>query len=209
MFERLKQAFVSRYWRPPGWFGESVFTITQSRAVSMMMIRSIAFTGDIVVTWGDGTQETYTSDPNYPEDPVSLYHSYSQEHVSLTGERTIRVHGDITVMGVDLGPFYDGGFLRSVCVPSTVYEIGYKYFAGDSKLKHVAIMGNPQLGEEVFSGCSSLESVTVCALNPKPCSPDVFLGVPSSAVLYVPEGAVLNYMGTDGWKAFPGRIVKG
>ena len=95
--------------------------------------------------------------------------------------------------------------ITSVTLPEGLTTIGNGVFNGCSSLTHVELPSTlTNVGQYQFLGCSALTSVSCFATTP-PVVPDefgVFVGLPNSVMLFVPEGSVSAYKNAPGWKDF-------
>ena len=97
--------------------------------------------------------------------------------------------------------FSDCSSLTSITIPESVTSIGGSAFSGCSSLTSITIpKGMTSIGGIAFAYCSSLTSITSYITEPFPISSNVFYGIPSDAILYVPAGSEDKYRETDGWK---------
>ncbi len=85
------------------------------------------------------------------------------------------------VTAIDEECFYNGTGIASVIIPTTVSEIG----------------------NEAFSGCTGLETITCLATTPPDCGDNVFYNVPTEeCILRVPEESLSIYESTEPWSSF-------
>ncbi len=106
---------------------------------------------------GDGEMEDYST---YSKTPWTAKNV--KNVVIKNGVTTIGAHAfhEVNLSGL---PRYD---IESVIIPSSITTIGYGAFSDNSRLSSITFEDNSQLqtiGEWAFSGCSSLESLTIPA----------------------------------------------
>lgn len=90
--------------------------------------------------------------------------------------------GNIT--SIDSHCFRDNSSLTSVVLPSTITSIG----------------------QEAFRACSSLTSFTIYATTPPTLGSNVFYGINSNMIIYVPTAVVSDYQSASGWSSFASKI---
>ena len=95
--------------------------------------------------------------------------------------------------------------LSSISIPTTVRSIGASAFAGCTSLTTFDVTGNyTEIGSSAFSGCSRLSKITIVEnISPLAIPSDVFQGISSTAVLWVPAGFKGAYNAANGWKTIP------
>lgn len=99
--------------------------------------------------------------------------------------------------------------LTSINIPVSVTSIGNNVFSGCNSLTSVNIPeGVTSIGYYAFEYCSRLTSITCYIKEPFSISKNVFEGVSSNSILYVPQASKARYESTEGWKDFPGTIVE-
>ena len=76
--------------------------------------------------------------------------------------------------------YSDNKTLTTICLPASIEQIDYY----------------------AFYNCSSLSSISCHALTPPILGENVFEGVPSGLIVYVPAEAIAHYEAADGWKDF-------
>ena len=110
---------------------------------------------------------------------------------------------------VSIGEFafeYCSG-LVSVTIGNNVVSIGVSAFGDCYNLNSLTI-GNSvtSIGEAAFIYCSGLTTLYIEAETPPILGDDVFEGVPTSAMVFVPCGSVEAYQSAEGWNGFSNII---
>lgn len=109
----------------------------------------IAYSGQVIIDWGDCTVETGVN-------PNSRSHTYTDGE----SNHMIVVTGEITSLGERC--FMDYTSLSSVVIPNSVTSLGRQCFWGCSNLSTVVIPDSVvSLGYGCFTLCSSLSSVVI------------------------------------------------
>lgn len=102
--------------------------------------------------------------------------------------------------------------LTSITIPDGVTEIGGDAFYQCSGLISVTIgSGVKEIGESAFSGCVSLESITVLPSIPPTLSGSGLSHVfdnTNNCPIYVPCNTINTYKATAGWSMYASRIVE-
>lgn len=108
-----------------------------------------------------------------------------------------------TVVGVDDGTFNYCTKLTSVTLPKTVTTLGGYIFENDSKLTSVVLGSPTTIGNQNFSGCSSLNSITLYSDAVPTVGAKTFLGVNKSTVtIKIPNGSQTAYEADANWNGF-------
>ena len=103
---------------------------------------------------------------------------------------------------------YPEGKRGAYVIPASVTNIGNYAFYFCHDLTSITIPNSvTTITEYAFSSCKNLSEITVSWKNPINIGAKVFSSVPTSATLYVPEGAKSLYREAAGWKQF--KIVEG
>lgn len=100
---------------------------------------------------------------------------------------------------------FQGSGITSVVFPSSVEEIGYTSFWGCLSLNFITFPAKLRhIKWQAFGNCPGLGAVTSLVEDPSSISidEDVFRGLPSETVLYVPQGSKPKYEATAPWKSF-------
>lgn len=88
-----------------------------------------------------------------------------------------------------------------------VESIGEKAFLSNTYLTSAIIPDNiTSIGNSAFSGCSSLESVTVLSTAPPTLGTSVFNSTSSNLVIYVPAESVDTYKAATNWSSYASKI---
>ena len=116
----------------------------------------------------------------------------------------------IIPLSVKILDSYSFGYtdIESVTIPEGVEQIVSMAFDECTSLKFVSIPStiNSAIGNDCFSGCSSLVDVVCYDETPHTLWNDVFDGVPETAVLKIPVGTMAVYETYEWVKNFPGTI---
>ena len=106
----------------------------------------------------------------------------------------------------------------SLSIPSSVTynEINYQVTAIDSHafencsgITSIIIPNSvTSIGARAFKGCSGLTSVTIGSTTPPSIYSDTFVGLGSTAILYVPSGSKVAYEADNNWKSTFKEIVE-
>lgn len=123
--------------------------------------------------------------------------------------KTIKVDTDYSVTSIHKMAFYDCPQLTSITIPKTVSSIGDFAFQNCSRITSITIpLHVTYIGENILWGCNSLKEVHSDIENPFSISGEVFKGIPSETVLYVPQGTKSKYQAYSGWTANFNDIVE-
>ncbi len=99
--------------------------------------------------------------------------------------------------------------LSSVTLPNTLTSIGNYAFAACSSLTTITIPSSViSIGNYAFNNCSSLVLVVSEIASPSSISNYAFGGIPSNAVLHVPNGTVSAYQALSSWSTYFKEIVE-
>ncbi len=100
----------------------------------------------------------------------------------------------LSAVGKNEVSFKDCSELQSIELPSTLRHIYEQAFMNCQMLDDVVIpAGVIAIGDEAFAECTNLKSITFLSTTPAELGNDVFVGLPSDYVFYVPEEAVEVY----------------
>ena len=92
--------------------------------------------------------------------------------------------------------------LASIAIPNSVTSIGGSAFNGCGSLTTITIPKSvTSIGDYAFYNCQNVEKVISYIEEPFEIN-NVFGGIESSAILYVPVGAKEKYKVTEGWNQF-------
>ena len=105
-----------------------------------------------------------------------------------------------SVTSIEDEAFYSCTSLTSVMIPNSVTRIGNDAFYFCRGLTSVTISNSvTSIGQYAFSGCSNLKEVKSGIINPFQIENNVFNGIFSAALLYVPNGTKEKYQAYEGW----------
>ena len=136
---------------------------------------------------------------------------------------TVSIPNTVTNIGSDAFSYCDN--IESVVLPNEITSIPPYLFLSCRKLKTIILPTNiTSIGSLAFSGCSALTEIeipskvtsidtyafsnsglkTIRSLMETPCTiaSNVFSGINSNAILYVPAGCKSAYSSADNWKNF-------
>ena len=138
-----------------------------------------------------------------PESVTFIGNSAFNHCSSLTS-----IHIPESVTSIGDYAFY-GCSLTSINIPESVTYIGYRTFRECTSLTSINIPESvTSIGETAFDHCSSLTSVTSYIQNPFSIESDVFEGINSACILYVPAGTKALYEEATGWHEHFAEIVE-
>ena len=93
--------------------------------------------------------------------------------------------------------------LSEIVIPKNVSKIETEAFKGCLKLKKITLLGNTELGKNVFSDCLQLFDIICKSPNPPLCAEDPFEGVNVKAcAVRVPALSISSYQKAKYWKKF-------
>jgi hypothetical protein len=99
--------------------------------------------------------------------------------------------------------------IKDLVVPNSVTSIRGHAFYRCSGLTSVTIPNSvTSIGTKAFSNCSNLTSVTIGSTTPPSIYSDTFVGLGSTAILYVPSGSKVAYEADNNWKSAFKEIVE-
>ena len=157
-----------------------VITNTMTTTIDGINYELTPATHEAEVIWGE-----YSGDINIPAS------------VTYEGE-------PYAVTSIHEWAFYSSG-ITSVTLPEGLTTIGNGVFNGCSSLTHVELPSTlTNVGQYQFLGCSALTTVSCFATTPPDVYDEtaVFIDMPNSVMLFVPEGSVSAYKNAPGWKDF-------
>ena len=103
--------------------------------------------------------------------------------------------------------FYSCGSLTSIDLPTTITTIGEYTFYYCSNLTVIEIpSGVTIIARYAFYNCTSLSEITVLAETPPTIQSTTFMGVPRTAIYYVPDASVDAYKTATNWSALANQI---
>lgn len=99
--------------------------------------------------------------------------------------------------------------LTSINIPDGVTEIGQSAFAGCSGLTSITLpAGLTSIGTNAFSRCNSIKTIYANMNEPCELGTNVFSGVSSDCVLYVPKGTLAAYEAAGWTSLFGGGVIE-
>lgn len=107
--------------------------------------------------------------------------------------------------------FYECSSLSNVVIAESVTEIGESSFFGCASLTSIVIPpGVVSIGSLAFSGCKGIAEYHVLATTPPAlASSDVFNGMSSDCVIYVPRGCLDAYQTATNWSKYADKMREG
>ena len=130
-----------------------------------------------------------------PESVVVIYAAFH----GCTGLKSIIIPDSVTT--ITEAAFYDCSGLETIDMGDGVQMIGAVTFGNCTSLKEIVLPSSLETMYMPFNGCSSLESITIYALNP----PVGFLYFPTESVdlvVYVPAESLDAYKSADNWRQY-------
>ena len=99
--------------------------------------------------------------------------------------------------------------INNNATPYPVISIADKAFFACSDLVAIAIGINiTDIGSEVFSGCTQLDSIAITNPAPPDCAADAFASIAAGCKVYVPAGLGADYENATGWEDFGANIIE-
>lgn len=93
--------------------------------------------------------------------------------------------------------------LTEINIPDGVESIDYVAFAICTSLEEIKLPASLKtIGKQAFADMKKMKRFYIDSPIPPVASSDSFQGIPSDAVLYVPQGSENNYVKVAGWKSF-------
>ena len=97
---------------------------------------------------------------------------------------------------------------KNTIIPDGITAIGERAFEGHSHLSAIDIPASVQaIGHDGFYDCFDLKEITLHNATPVKIDNFTFSGVPTSAVVHVPAGAVETYKANRKWNTFFPNII--
>lgn len=104
--------------------------------------------------------------------------------------------------------FYNKTALKSVEIGAGVVSIGVEAFYLLPNLETVRIGGVPSIGYKAFYLCNNIKTIYCHSHTPPVLSSDMGIGIPTSAVIYVPVGAKPTYTAATNWSLYADQIFE-
>lgn len=121
--------------------------------------------------------------------------------VQCSGLTAVEIPNSVTSIGMSVFSKCSG--LTSIKIPNSVTSIGESAFSYCSGLTAVEIPSSvTSIEERAFRFCGGLKSVTSLNTTPPELGNDVFFGLATDCVLYVPAESVEAYRAAYGWSGF-------
>lgn len=103
--------------------------------------------------------------------------------------------------------FYNRTALKSVEIGAGVSAIGMEAFFMCSNLETVRIGGVPSIANRAFYLCNNIKTI-YCHSKTPPVLLGEAIGIPTSAVIYVPVGSKPTYTATTNWAKYADQIFE-
>lgn len=140
---------------------------------------------------------------SYPPTIATLYNTYNNDN------RIKRISFPDSISQAAFNAIcYSYPCMRAVSLPANITSIGSNAFFGCSALESLAIPGNVvSIGSSAVSDCNSLVE-----LHCKPFTPptldtsNVFRGMRSTCVIYVPPGSLAAYQSATNWSTHASKM---
>ncbi len=163
--------------------------------LSNMVTAHLDCKGNLYI-WGEGEMPSYS------------FGSYAPWHDKDYVDQVEHLYLDSAITKVGSYAFYDCIYLQSVELGSKLEEISWNAFYGCTGLKTITIPDSVKMiDNNAFGECSGLEEMICLAMTPPDLGNTVFLGMSSSAPLYVPAEALEAYTRSGDWEQYPGKIL--
>ncbi len=104
--------------------------------------------------------------------------------------------------------YINNSLVTNVVIPNGVTSIGQNAFSGCSSLKNVILGSSMKLLESgAFYGCAAIETITCYSMRPPTVKGNAFESVQYSAIVYVPADSYDNYYNHDAWGLYDVRRI--
>ena len=115
---------------------------------------------------------------------------------------SIQIPQSITSIGDNA--FYDCYILSSIQIPQSITSIEYNTFSYCYSLSSIQIPQNvTSIGTSAFSNCYGMKEYHFKSTTPPTItSTNVFSGIPSDCVIYVPQGSLTAYQTATNWSTY-------
>lgn len=112
-----------------------------------------------------------------------------------------------TLTSIGASVFYGCTNIRPYTLPSNLTTVGDSAFWGCTKLTGLTIPASvTSIGNSAFRNCSALRAIYMNSSTPPSIGTDVFTGLPSSFIIYVPSGRGSAYRNATNWSAWSSHI---
>ncbi len=108
-----------------------------------------------------------------------------------------------TVTGIGNSAFSGCSGITSISLPNTLQTIEILAFNSCTGIQRIDIPNSVEsIEDNAFFGCTKLSFITVHWLDPAECAcgDNLFMGIPMTSILYVPEGTEALYADASPWK---------
>ena len=110
---------------------------------------------------------------------------------------------------IGIGIFYMALSIESMQIPANITQIPSTTFYYLPMIKEITIPENvDSIGNSAFSYCISLNEIHIQATVPPTLGTNVFAGLPSNYIIYVPVGYGETYKAAAGWSAYADHILE-
>jgi hypothetical protein len=114
-----------------------------------------------------------------------------------------------TLTKIDTGLHQTDLSLQSMTIPNTVTEIANNAFTQCMAIREITIPTNVvSIGNSVFQYCGALAEIHVEATTPPTLGTNVFGGIASNYIIYVPVGYAETYKAASGWSTYADHILE-
>ena len=130
-----------------------------------------------------------------------LHTIYDYSFQGCTSLTSIEIPSSVSLLG--RSAFEGCSELPSFVVPEGVTSIGNSTFKDCTSLKSFEISSTvTTIPNYAFSGCTSLAKIICRATTVPETGDEIFEGVPSNMIIYVPETSLSSYQSAEPWKNY-------
>ena len=130
-----------------------------------------------------------------------LHTIYDYSFQGCTSLTSIEIPSSVSLLG--RSAFEGCSKLPSFVVPEGVTSIGNSTFKDCTSLKSFEISSTvTTIPNYAFSGCTSLAKIICRATTVPETGDEIFEGVPSNMIIYVPETSLSSYQSAEPWKNY-------